>query len=301
MPWEKKGFIFNVDGTKEWALEYASIPFVDKINDNKYRIYFSSRNSLNRSSVGYFEWDVNEPKKISNVSEQPILEPGKLGTFDDTGVMATSIVNYNNKKYLYYVGWNQPKTVPFRWSIGLAISHNNGATFERFSDGPIVDRNPIDPYFASSPSVILDGDVWRMYYISGTGWKKINDEDICPYNIRYAESKDGINWIRNGTISVDFKNSNENKVARANVFKENDIYKMFYCYAINEYHIGYAESKDGIKFDRKDHLAGIESSSEGWDSKMIEYPFVLKHNDRKFLFYNGNEYGQSGIGYAEWN
>jgi len=301
LTWNKKGLIFNVDGTKDWALEYASIPFADKINDEKYKIYFSSRNSLNRSSVGYFEWNVNEPDKILKISEKPILTPGELGTFDDTGVMATSIVNYNNKKYLYYVGWNQPKTVPFRWSIGLAISNDNGLTFQRFSNGPIVDRNPIDPYFASSPSVILDDGIWRMYYISGIGWKEINGEPICPYNIRYAESKDGINWIRNGIISVDFKEPQETKVARANVFKEDGIYKMFYCYAVDEYKIGYAESKDGIKFDRKDDLAGINVSSDGWDSKMIEYPFVLKHNDKKFLFYNGNEYGQSGIGYAEWN
>lgn len=300
MVWNKKGHIFNVNGTNEWARSHASVPIVDKICKNTYRIYFSSRNSENRSSVGFFDWDASNPEKILSISKNPVLTPGELGTFDDSGVMATSIVNFNKKKYMYYVGWNQPKTIPFRWSIGLAIS-SDGENFEKFSIGPIMDRNPIDPFFVSSPTVILDGDLWRMYYISGIGWKEINNELICPYNIRYAESNDGINWNRSGTIAVDFKNQFETKVARANVIKEDNIYKMYYCYAIDQYKIGYAESNDGIKFIRKDELAGITTSSDGWDSEMLVYPYVIKCYNKKFLFYNGNEYGKSGIGVAEWN
>ena len=44
---------------------------------------------------------------------------------------------------------------------------------------------------------------------------------------------------------------------------------------------------------------GIDVSSEGWDSEMIEYPHVFEHQGAKYMFYNGNKFGQSGFGYAQ--
>jgi hypothetical protein len=32
---------------------------------------------------------------------------------------------------------------------------------------------------------------------------------------------------------------------------------------------------------------------------MIEYPHVIEHLGTKYMFYNGNKFGQSGFGYAE--
>jgi len=298
MKWIKKGLIFVPPGNTEWMRTYASVPVADNIREDLYRIYFSSRNSKNRSSIGFIEIDINEPTKILHLCKDPVLAPGKIGAFDDAGVWAASIVNYNKKKFLYYIGWNQPKTVPFRWSIGLCISSDNGQTFTRYSEGPIMDRNPIDPYFVSSPTVIREGNLWRMYYVSGMGWEKHKGELRIPYHIRYAESKDGINWERKGIVCVDFNKEGETRVTRASIFKENAIYKMLFCYAVENYRIGYAESKDGINWERKDKLAGIDVSANDWDSEMIEYPFVFEHKGAKFLLYNGNNYGETGFGYA---
>jgi hypothetical protein len=33
---------------------------------------------------------------------------------------------------------------------------------------------------------------------------------------------------------------------------------------------------------------------------MVEYPWVIDAEDRKFLLYNGNAYGATGIGLAVW-
>ena len=64
------------------------------------------------------------------------------------------------------------------------------------------------------------------------------------------------------------------------------------------YRLGYAESADGVRWERLDHLAGMERSDEGWDSVMIAYPFVYEHRGVKHLLYNGNGFGETGIGYA---
>ena len=69
----------------------------------------------------------------------------------------------------------------------------------------------------------------------------------------------------------------------------------------DSYRIGYADSADGVRWERKDHLAGIDISGEGWDANMIAYPHVLDWRGQRFLFYNGNGFGKSGFGYATWD
>jgi hypothetical protein len=64
------------------------------------------------------------------------------------------------------------------------------------------------------------------------------------------------------------------------------------------YRLGYAESRDGISWTRKDDEVGIERSQDGWDSQMMQYCHIYEYRGKKYLFYNGNEFGKSGIGYA---
>ena len=62
--------------------------------------------------------------------------------------------------------------------------------------------------------------------------------------------------------------------------------------------MGYAESNDGIVWVRKDDLAGIEHSANGWDSDMIAYPYIHQSKQNKYIFYNGNGFGKTGFGFA---
>ena len=41
-----------------------------------------------------------------NDYDKEILNIGSLGSFDDNGVTPSCILNFENKKYLYYIGWN---------------------------------------------------------------------------------------------------------------------------------------------------------------------------------------------------
>jgi hypothetical protein len=73
---------------------------------------------------------------------------------------------------------------------------------------------------------------------------------------------------------------------------------MWYCYRGTAYRLGYAESADGIAWARKDEEVGIDISPSGWDSEMLAYPWVLRHGNAMYMFYNGNSYGKSGVGLA---
>ena len=98
MKWIKKGLIFNANKNSDWMCIYASVPIADHLEDDLFRIYFSTRDMKNRSSTTYLEINIKNPKKILLLSKNPVLVPGELGTFDDSGAMASCIVNHKEKK-----------------------------------------------------------------------------------------------------------------------------------------------------------------------------------------------------------
>jgi hypothetical protein len=306
MNWNKKGLIFAPDRNFDWMVSHASLPVVDKMSDDVLRIYFGTRDARGRSHTSYVEVDAYDPGKILYLHDKPILSLGKLGTFDDSGIMPSWTVNYDNTKYLFYIGWNPQVTVPYRLSIGLAISKDGGDSFEKVSEGPVCDRSVDEAYFNTAPCVFVEAGKWKMWYVSSTGWEVINDRPEPRYLIKYAESLDGIHWQKTGHVCLNYESATD-AIGRPCVFKEKGLYRMLYSYrsTLNyrtdpkqSYRLRYAESADGIRWDRKDDEVGIDRSEEGWDSQMMEYAYVYEHRRRKYLLYNGNGFGETGFGYA---
>lgn len=261
-----------------------------------FRVYFSGRDEHNRSLIGYVEIDMNEPGKVIGFSQKPVLSLGPLGCFDDNGVTPSWVVEEGNKTYMYYVGWNKRSVVRMGLVAGLAVSHDKGESFQRVWNVPVLDRIHEEPYMLNTaPCVLKDGDTWKVWYVCGVKWV---NADLPMYHIRYAESKDGLHWQRPGRVCIDFENEQECAIARPCVLKEDGIYKMWYSYKGSNYRIGYAESSDGIHWKRCDEKVGISVSSSGWDSEMIEYAYVFNHKDKKYMLYNGNNYGFDGFGMA---
>jgi hypothetical protein len=307
MKWIKKGLVFAPDNNYDWMVSHAQAPIVDKVNDDVLRIYFGTRDKLNRTVTTYIEVEADNPQNILYCHDKPVLGLGKLGCFDDSGAMPSWIVNYGGVKYLYYIGWNVSATVPYRLSIGLAVGNDDDQSFARLCDGPIMDRVSSEPHWCAAPCAIVEDGIWKMWYISCVKWEVYNGKPEPYYHIRYAESADGINWDRRGIICVDFRSSDEVAISRPCVVRADGIYRMWYAhrgikdYRKNKehsYRIGYAESFDGIEWTRKDETVGIDVSENGWDSIMIAYPYVYKHKGRRYMIYNGNGFGRSGFGYA---
>jgi hypothetical protein len=306
--WIKKGLLFNIKkADKKEIISHASIPFALHIKDDLYRIYFSSRNSKGQSLPYFVDAKVEngDIKIIGNVIG-PILELGDLGTFDDSGIMPSSFVKYDDKIYMYYIGWNPQVTVSYRLSIGLAISNDNGLNFIKYSNAPICDRSLEEPYFNTAPYVILESNTWRMWYISCTNWQIINGYPEPSYHVKYSESLDGINFIRKKTICIDYDEIAK-AIGRPCIHKINEKYEMYFSFrsTINYrsekgkgYQIGKAISVDGINWDKKYNETGIELSDSGWDSNMMEYCHVFSHDGILYMLYNGNEFGKEGFGYA---
>jgi predicted GH43/DUF377 family glycosyl hydrolase len=295
--WRKMGLIYCPSGETEWLHSHAAVPIAENVGGDLFKIYFSSRDTANRSFTGFVIIDLDNPHQIVEKSVDPVLAPGELGGFDDSGTMATWLTHYGNNKFLYYVGWNLGVTVPFRNSIGLAVENEQGG-FVRYARGPIVDRSIQEPHFCASCCVIPGSDLWRMWYLSCTGWRVRNGKTEHRYHIKYAESDNGVQWRRDGAVAIDYLNDNEYAISRPSVIKDNDKWRMWFSHRGGSYRIGYAESEDGKKWTRLDWLVGIDVSQSGWDSEMIEYPFVFDHKGSRYMLYNGNGYGKTGFGLA---
>jgi hypothetical protein len=294
--WEQRGRLLPAPLPVEWAKSHAALPHACPLPDRRVRTYLSARDELGRSHIGFADFDPAAHDGELTVSPSPILDPGPRGAFDDSGVTTSCLVQHGGAHFLYYTGWSLGRTVPFYLYVGLAVS-DDGEHFERVSAAPILERDDVDPFLTASPWVLFDEGRWRMWYVSATRWEVVDGVARHSYHVRYAESDDGISWRRDGTVCIDFRNEDEHAISRPCVVRDGDVYRMWFSARGPSYRIGYAESADGITWEREDEEAGIESSGE-WDAEMQAYPAVFDHDGRRYLLYNGNGYGRTGIGWA---
>lgn len=296
MKWRKLGLLYNPEPHYPWMKTHASNPVLQLSDDGVGKLYFSSRDENNRAHISAVTVDFNPPFRLISVDDSPVLSPGAVGLFDDSGVSLSCITQFGTETYLYYLGWNLGVTVPWRNSIGAAKLDPASGRFEKVSLAPILDRNPTDPYSLSYPFVFPDGENIHVYYGSNLSWGP--EQTDMAHLIKYAQGHSPTSWEPTGEIAVDFKNDSEYAISRPCVLKDSDCYRMWYSYRGEAYRIGYAESSDAQHWTRFDERAGIEPSPTGWDSEMICYPFVFDYDGNRYLIYNGNRYGVSGIGVA---
>lgn len=306
MIWFKLGPLFVPQNEFDWMYSHASCPFVEVLPDGKWLVYFSSRNKINCSHVSALIIDPHKDFKVIRIASFPLISPGNIGLFDDSGCSMGYLLKVNGKRFLYYLGWNLKVTVPWLNSIGLAFESEYESdnydfpNFVKYGNAPIIDRSNEDPYSISYPCLILDNGIYKMWYGSNLSWGETERE--MNHVIKYAESSDAIHWHRFGKIILNHMHPNEFAISKPCVINDNLYYKMWYSYRgnglISTYRIGYAESKDGINWIRKDGEVGIDVSASGWDSEMICYPFVFDYEGNRYMLYNGNGYGKTGFGLA---
>ncbi len=298
MYWKKLGLIFSVDKMSNWMFSHASSPVPYLKNDGELRIYFSTRDQRNYSHTAFIDIDLDNVENIIAVSKQPVIAPSIPGRFDDCGTSISCISNIDNKTYVYYVGWSKSVTLPFLTFLGLSYLNTDKNYAKRYMDVPLLDRSNDFPDSVGHASIIKTNESYIMWYEQSNGWNP--DSQNWDFSINYASSVDGIIWKRHSAPCLQTKD-NETIIARPSVLKDQEIYKMWYCYKSEStnYRLGYAESRDGLIWVRKDNLVGIDISNSGWDGEQICYPYVFDHKGERFMLYNGNGYGKTGFGLAK--
>ena len=268
-------------------------------NSSLFDIYITGRDERNRSRIGKVIIDIEHPEKEIQLSPSPVFDLGELGCFDENGVSYPVIIEIDDLRYMYYVGWVPTVLTPFQNFTGLATAPRGTDNFTRVSRAPILERTHAEPFSTGSVDVMKEGERWRMWYTSFLRWGQPGEHKHY-YVIKYAESTDGVHWGRDGKICIDMQDSSEYAIGKPSVFKHNNQYYMWYVYRGTQYRIGFATSHDGIAWERLDHLAGITvSEGTAWDSQAISYPYVFRYQDKLYMLYCGNDYGREGLGLAQ--
>lgn len=313
MKWKKLGKIF--DPTEHQlpnrCVEFAQSPQTLVLSD-RVRVFFSTRerDSMGKylSHVAYADFS-RDMSRLLGVSSQTVLPLGGLGCFDEHGIFPINVLRDGDRVLAYITGWNRKVSVSADASIGLAISHDNGQTFQRDGTGPLLTASLSEPFLVADAFVQRYGNTYHMWYIYGTKWQKFSETEPPDrvYKIAHATSPEGINWRRDGQqIISDWLNADECQ-ALPTVICVDGVYHMYFCYreaygfrqdSSRGYRIGYACSTDLENWRRDDSLAGIDVSTEGWDAQMQCYPHVFGCDGKVYLLYNGNEFGRRGFGLA---
>ena len=164
--WTQQGIIYKSD---VFGTGYTQDPVVEKLSEEVWRIYYTSRSKNVQSYPFYIDVEAGNPRNIISEMNDPLLELGDLGTFDDNGITVTSIVRNGDQKYLYYCGWNRRVNSPYSLAIGLAVSSGPNS-FEKYSKGPIIDRSIDHPIGFSA--MLLKVVINWIWFISFTEWPK---------------------------------------------------------------------------------------------------------------------------------
>jgi hypothetical protein len=301
MRWERRGLVYRPTGEMWWARTHAFLPTpVDA--GGCIRVYLTSLDGERYGRGGFVELDRSDPTRVLHVGSEPLLELGPLGSFDDSGVNPSCVIERDGILDMYYIGWQRAVRVPYMLFTGLA--HAAGERFERSSAVPVLDRTPAEPFSRSAPFVLEDGDGrLRMWYWTCVSWTPTAGGARYRTAIEHASSDDGVRWQTTpGGPCLEPTGAGDYAVGRPWVAREGDGFLMWYSIRSLEhglpYRIAYAESSDGLRWTLRSDCV-LPAVDEGWDSRMSCLPAVLDVDGRRFLFYNGNGIGASGFGCAE--
>ena len=315
MKWNKLGKIFDPTQHRlaNDCVQFAQAPQA-LVFDDFVRIYFSTRavdksNGKFLSHIAFVDMRKNL-RDIIRVSDKTVIPLGELGCFDEHGIFPMSVVRRGAAVYGYTCGWNRRVSVSVDTAIGLAISRDEGLTFQRIGAGPVLAASLREPCLVGDGFARVIGGVFHMWYIFGTGWRKFS-ADALPersYKIGHAVSGDGINWVKEEArqIIADRLAADESQ-ALPTVIEIDSRYHMFFCYRQSSdfrtnkdrgYRIGHAFSDDLANWTRDDDNPLLDVTPRDWDSDMLCYPHALECDGKVYLLYNGNEFGRYGFGLA---
>jgi len=315
MKWIKLGKIFDPadHSLPNNCVEFAQSPQA-LVCDGFVRIYFSTRErdgagGKYRSHIAFVDME-KDLSRILRVSDRTVIELGGLGCFDEHGIFPMSVLRHGGRVYGYTCGWNRRVSVSVDTAIGLAWSDDDGLTFHKLGDGPILGPSLQEPFLVGDPFVAVHEGVFHMWYIFGTAWKRLGPSDPPErtYKIGHATSLDGVSWQKEeGRRIVGDRLNPDESQALPTVLKIGARWHMLFCYRESTdfrrnrdrgYRIGYAWSDDASHWTREDESAGIDVTAGAWDSDMLCYPHVFECDGRVYLLYNGNEFGRHGFGAA---
>ena len=287
-----------------WWCEQATGPsYFRETKSGQIEAFITGRDVDGVSRIGRALINILADKslQVQKIFTEPIFDVGEDGCFDENGVSYPWIIADDDKEYMFSVGWVQGGKNRFQTYLGLAVRTAKNSVFERISRAPIIDRSNEEPFGIGSCCVVRDGKHWSMLYTSFLPWNK-NDKVSSAhphsqpsYNIKMATSQDLLNWKRTNNAILEFDND-EHIHGKPVLFRsQREEWKLYFSARGSAYRIAQAEGRSLYNLKRQENLSFVHAD---WISQTQEYAFPLRVKNTDYLFFNGNGYGRSGLGYC---
>ncbi len=230
----------------------------------------------------------------------PILEPGADGTWEETWVNEPSVLYHDTIFHMWYAGHaieNHKEVI----RMGHATSHDGEKWTKDTVNNPVLDIGPDgtwDDSWIAGPSVLHDGHQFHMWYMASDGIGETTQ-------IGHATSPDGTTWTKDPQPVLSYGASGEWDYPRMDfpeVIFDGCNYHMWYSGGkYLEYQIGYATSKDGSEWNKSDNNPVLSPGSSGsWDERGVSLPAIMDSAGIKYkMWFTGGNGEVSGVGYAE--
>lgn len=295
--WIKLGRVYDPVPKGPLLASHAANPLPVHLGGDVFRVFYSGRDGRNRSSVGAVDIDIPRGQVVRDHPQVQFAHGGPETCYPD-GVGIGCQYRAGGRHWMLFMGWQAPSDAHWRGDIGrLAVGPD--LSLHPAGTGALLGaQRPADPVSLSYPWVLRRGGIWHMWYGSTVTWDAGNGEML--HVINHATSDDGEVWQRHGQ-AVPHALGVAQAFSRPTVVEQGDGLAMWFSYRSGSgqsYRIGHATSPDGAAWSLALDRAGIDLSADGWDSEMICYPAVFDHGGRRWMLYNGNGFGASGIGLA---
>ena len=167
---QKKGLIYCPQGLFGYDRDTFMTPHAMQIERGIIRLWGGVRDETGISRIKYIDVKEDNPSEIVHISERVSLNIGKPGCFDDNGMILGDIVRIKNELWMYYVGFQHVEKVKFCAFSGLAISDDNGESFQRYSEVPVMDRTGTGRYGRCIHTVLYEDGVFKCWYAVINDW-----------------------------------------------------------------------------------------------------------------------------------
>ena len=241
-----------------------------------------------------FKRGIEQPDSWPVKGARNILKPNACGgnLFYVTGLI------YNDARYLKWVkhpiwrdttglAWICPSLMAPRVAAGGDTSLRSTSRWGKHKANPVLGGKKYGTIFDVS-TLRAGGEYWM--YVS---WRPRK-------SIALSRSKDGVNWSEPRIVLGPAKTGWEDQVNRPGVLYKDGVYHMWYTgQAKSRSKIGYATSKDGVTFTRRDEPVLV--AEKDWEKPSVMCPHVAWDAEKKLFrmwYSGGNDYEPDAIGYA---
>lgn len=221
----------------------------------------------------------------------PVLPP--QAEWEAGGNINNTVVKVGNVYKHWFSG------IGSRFRVGMATS-TDGINWQKSNTNPVLDigaPGQFDSEHVYNPMVVYYDNLYWMWYAGNNG---------NSWQIGLATSKDGVQWNKhpnNPVLTVGLKGKWDDKHLTAPfVIRDGAVFKMWYRGESTQFpgkgSTGYAESPDGVNWERYSGNPVFTPAASGWDSRSLTISPIIKRDGKYEGWYGGSDGSTSQIGYA---